>query len=144
MKTVCEALVKHLVATGETNNPLTPQDYEGVTDDGRKAIFCARCGEPKRIWREIDAIGFRGFTPALCVCGRARMAAQRAQKTEETRSTLRTKAGSLSPDCEFISSARSPEMDACWRYVKNWDEMRKRNVGLLLWGGNGSGKSHAA
>lgn len=137
------AATGNLARMGEARNPLAPEDYRGVTE-GREAVFCGVCNEPKRIWREIDAIGFHGFTPVLCACGRKRMAEQLAEKAEETRSTLRTKAGSLSPDCEFISSARSPEMDACWRYVKNWDEMRKRNVGLLLWGGNGSGKSHAA
>ena len=143
MKTVFKTVVESLTEKGEARNPLTPEDYRGITD-GREAIFCGVCHEPKRVWREIDAIGFHGFTPVLCVCGKKRREARLAENTQETRSTLRTKAGSLSPDCEFISSARSPEMDACWRYVKNWDEMRERNVGLLLWGGNGSGKSHAA
>ena len=143
MKNVFTSLVEDLAAKGEVKNPLTPEDYAGVTK-GCKAIFCGVCNEPKRVWREIDAIGFHGFVPTLCACGRKRAAERLAEKATETRQTLRTKAGSLSPDCEFISSVRSPEMDACWRYVKNWDEMRERNVGLLLWGGNGSGKSHAA
>ena len=143
MENAFTAVVKDLAAKGEAKNPLTPEDYRGVTE-GREAVFCGVCNEPKRIWREIGDIGFRGFTPVLCACGRKRREERMAAKTEETRQTLRTKAGSLSPDCEFISSVRSPEMDACWRYVKNWDEMRERNVGLLLWGGNGSGKSHAA
>ena len=143
MKNVFTEVVEGLAAKGEARNPLTPEDYRGVTD-GREAVFCGKCGEPKRIWRKIDAVDFQGFTPTLCACGRKQREARLAEDTAEKRSALRNKAGGLSPDCEFISSVRSPEMDACWRYAKNWDEMRERNVGLLLWGRNGSGKSHAA
>lgn len=144
METVFAAVVNDLAAKGEAKNPLAPEDYEGVTEDGRKAVFCAVCGEPKRLWRDMDVIGIHKCLPTLCACGRKREEARLAEKTEETRSTLRTKAGNLSPDCKFLKSVKSPEMDVCWRYVKNWPEMRERNVGLLLWGGAGSGKSHAA
>ena len=143
MKTVFKTVVESLTEKGEARNPLTPEDYRGITD-GREAIFCGVCHEPKRVWREIDAIGFHGFTPVLCVCGKKRREARLAENTQETRRTLRNKAGDLSPECDFASSERNPDLDKCWRYAKRWDDMREKNIGLLFWGGNGSGKSHAA
>lgn len=137
-------LIEDLAAKGEARNPLAPEDYEGVADDGRKAFFCARCGEPKRIWREMDVIGFRGFAPVLCACGRKRAEARLAEKAEETRRVLRTKSGNLSQKCRFEISEKTPDLDKAFRYAAQWDAMREKNIGLALWGGAGSGKSHAA
>ena len=35
-------------------------------------------------------------------------------------------------------------MQLAQRYVAHWPEMREKNVGLLLWGGVGTGKSFMA
>ena len=37
-----------------------------------------------------------------------------------------------------------PKLEQARRYVEHWDEMRKQNLGLLLWGKPGSGKTFAA
>jgi len=36
---------------------------------------------------------------------------------------------------------QNPQMQLAQRYVDHWPEMREKNVGLLLWGGVGTGKS---
>jgi len=37
-----------------------------------------------------------------------------------------------------------PQMEQMRKYAEHWEEMRRQNVGLLLWGPPGSGKSFAA
>ena len=39
---------------------------------------------------------------------------------------------------------QNPQMQLAQRYVNHWPEMREKNVGLLLWGGVGTGKSYMA
>lgn len=39
---------------------------------------------------------------------------------------------------------QNPQMQLAQRYVAHWSEMREKNVGLLLWGGVGTGKSFMA
>ena len=38
-------------------------------------------------------------------------------------------------------NGRSPQMHYAHRYVEQWQTMRSENLGLLLWGGVGTGKS---
>ena len=39
---------------------------------------------------------------------------------------------------------QNPQVQLAQRYVAHWPEMREKNVGLLLWGGVGTGKSFMA
>ena len=41
-------------------------------------------------------------------------------------------------------NGRSPQMHHAHRYVEQWQTMRTENLGLLLWGGVGTGKSFLA
>ena len=41
-------------------------------------------------------------------------------------------------------NGRSPQMHHAHRYMEQWQTMRKENIGLLLWGGVGTGKSFLA
>ena len=41
-------------------------------------------------------------------------------------------------------NGRSPQMHHAQRYVEQWRTMRSENIGLLLWGGVGTGKSFLA
>ena len=41
-------------------------------------------------------------------------------------------------------NGRSPQMHHAHRYVEQWQTMRSENIGLLLWGGVGTGKSFLA
>ena len=129
-------------------NPVKPEDYEGLDEKGRKTLFCGVCHEPKGITVELfngkmDRTALR-LMPVACECARKRYAEKRADESSWNRDTMRGEAGSLSLDCTFRDTKKTPEMDECWQYVQKWDAMRENNIGLLLWGGNGPGKSHAA
>lgn len=48
-------------------------------------------------------------------------------------------------DCTFDKDNGSvPQMEQAKRYVEHWKEMREANLGLLLWGQPGNGKTFAA
>ncbi|MCD8353527.1 MAG: ATP-binding protein, partial [Clostridiales bacterium] len=44
----------------------------------------------------------------------------------------------------FASAEDSPSIQMARRYVDNWPQMKENNLGLLLWGDVGTGKSFTA
>ena len=46
--------------------------------------------------------------------------------------------------CRFDTATMSEEIVKCKRYADAWDDMRRENNGLLLWGNTGNGKTFAA
>lgn len=47
-------------------------------------------------------------------------------------------------DWKFENAADSASIQMAKRYVENWKEARENNLGLLLWGDVGTGKSFTA
>lgn len=43
-----------------------------------------------------------------------------------------------------VDAVRGHQSEICRRYVEHWQEAREKNVGLLLWGDVGTGKSYLA
>ena len=41
-------------------------------------------------------------------------------------------------------NGKCPQMEHAHFYVENWETMKERNIGYLLWGGVGTGKSYFA
>lgn len=140
--------VKNIFQRAAELVPLADSDYEGVDERGNKAIFCGVCGEIKR--KTVMMPDLRDnlevkpiFVPRPCACGRKRAAEIKSEELELKRFQIRS-SGGINPTCVFQTSERDPDIEKCWRYAQKWDEMKAQNIGLLLWGGNGPGKSHAA
>lgn len=68
---------------------------------------------------------------------------ERAQWLEFRRKATFGAARSLDR-CIFDRAEDSPQLDRLRRYAGRWPEMRRENVGLLLWGPMGTGKTFAA
>lgn len=132
----------------ELASPLAPEDYEDTDETLGRVIRCGVCHEVKRYTMMFpdlrDHCKLKPRVNALfCRCARERAEKRRLEETERERERIRSHGGILR-DCAFANSERSPEMDKCFQYARKWDEMREKNIGLLLWGGNGPGKTHAA
>ena len=112
-------------------------DYKG--EDG--LLYCGKCHTPKQCL--VELYGVCRKMPCVCKCRahEAMEAARRAAVEEADR--LRVRYG-VSPTCTFAAAERSKALDACKRYADQWDEVSRENVGLLLWGGVGTGKTFAA
>ena len=89
--------------------------------------------------------------PVECACHKAEREQQEAAIKAQKHLDLvrRLKADGFSDsamlDWTFANdNGRSPQMHHAHRYVEQWRTMRSENIGLLLWGGVGTGKSFLA
>jgi len=113
-------------------------------------FHCRKCGGP---WQTVIAEPFgRGFKPR-CVCPCQREAERRRREAEERCQRMdrirRHKAQGLQDRYLYgytfaNDSGQNPVMAKARAYVDHWPEAFKRNIGLLLFGDVGTGKSFAA
>ena len=89
--------------------------------------------------------------PIECSCQRIERTKQEAiinqQKHNDLVRRLKTDGFSDSVMLNWTlenDNGRSPQMHHAQRYVEQWQTMRTENLGLLLWGGVGTGKSFLA
>ena len=126
-----------------------PEDYFGA--DG--LLYCGKCNTPKQAFFEghkrVPILGDRH--PIECQCRRVEREKQEAIINEQKHLGLvhRLKSDGFS-DTEMCNwtfandNGRNPQMKHAHRYVDKWAEVRTKNIGLLLWGGVGTGKSFLA
>lgn len=125
-----------------------PQDY--VAEDG--LLYCGSCNTPKEAFFPNGRKLFgRDRHPAECQC---RQEARKKQEEEERarlhhenvrRLKLQGFTDWAMQHWTFENDhGQNPQMHLAQRYVDYWPEMRGKNVGLLLWGGVGTGKSFMA
>ena len=139
-KTVLEQVIP---AVSKSNG-----DYYGK--DG--LLYCGKCHAPKEMFfaKGIVLMG-RNRHPIECACCKAKREQQEVAIRQQKHSELvrRLKAGGFSDtamlDWNFENDdGRAPQMHYAHRYVEQWQTMRAENLGLLLWGGVGTGKSFLA
>ena len=124
------------------------EDYHG--EDG--LLYCGKCHTPKEAFfaKGIALMG-KNKHPIECSCQRIERTKQEALINQQKHSDLvrRLKTDGFS-DSAMLNwtfendNGRSPQMHHAHRYVEQWQTMRTENLGLLLWGGVGTGKSFLA
>lgn len=134
-----------IISAANTANAEAPGDY---TRDG--LLFCGKCNTPKQSRQCF--MGHSITVGCLCRCAaeaRDREAATR-QKQEEADKIMRLRSSGISSQ-KFQNARFSLDdgqfpgpMGLLRRYVDNWERAYKENIGLLLWGGVGTGKSFGA
>lgn len=123
-----------------------PGDY---TENG--FLMCGKCHGKKEMILRIPGVSERKM-PCLCACG---VAAREAEAEERRKHAEIDKLGRLRSvgianqrfrDATFASDDGKNEktMQKIRRYVDQWETMRQENIGLLLYGDVGTGKSYAA
>lgn len=128
-----------------TKTELSDQDF---VKDG--LIHCGACGKPKQY--RLLLPGKERIVTCMCQCEadrRRRLQQEReAQERMESIRKLRTSAIQFQGyrDCTFAADdGKNPvQMDLAKRYVKKWQQMYRENIGLLLWGDVGTGKTFFA
>ena len=135
--------------------PENTEDYYG--EDG--LLYCGKCHTPKEAFfaKGIALMG-KNKHPIECSCQRIERTKQEAlinqqkhninqQKHNDLVRRLKTDGFSDSAMLDWTfenDNGRSPQMHYAHRYVEQWQTMRSENLGLLLWGGVGTGKSFLA
>ena len=144
-----------IIATAERDNPRSPDDY--LDDEG--FLVCGKCHTRKQCEVLMPA-GFFGPedqmmkvpTPCKCKMDEIEFEERRTKAQQEMLLVQDLKRGSLM-DEEFkdatfenyrVDKDNEKNMKMCRRYAEHFDDMLKKNMGLLLYGKVGTGKSYTA
>ena len=128
--------------------PENIEDYYG--EDG--LLYCGKCHTPKEAFfaKDIALMG-KNKHPVECSCQRIERTTQEALISQQKHSDLvrRLKTEGFSDPAMLNwtfenDNGRNLQMHHAHRYVEQWQTMRSENLGLLLWGGVGTGKSFLA
>lgn len=128
------------------------------TDFSRDGIvYCGVCGEPKQAWIDWipDESGHQDkkLVPVMCKCAQeAEQAENQRIKDQKFSEALRyyhqvINGSSISVATHCFGeddNQNSPIAKTCLRYVDQWQEMRRRNIGILFYGSRGTGKTFYA
>ncbi len=121
-----------------------PDDYE---KDG--LTWCGKCGTAKSC--KVELAGQPYVMPCLCKCRAEELARQEAARQEKARQDAikaNREASGMNPALQRMRFGENPYDPAadklCRAYVDKWQEMVKRNAGMLLVGNVGTGKTHLA
>ena len=126
----------------------SPDDL--TTEDGLR--LCAVCGEKKQTWFEVAGLIPKSKVPCMCKCERDKREAEEAErKRQEMKIRIERYRHTCLADeqykeCIFSrDDGADPEASGrCRKYVEKWDKMAENNIGLLLWGDVGGGKTFLA
>lgn len=128
-----------------------PEDYrvDGI-------LYCGKCRTSKEILvpeEQARQLGLRSnLFSVRCACSRAKLEEKDARAQELAH---RKKVEQLKKDCFGTADAMrewtfenddgsNPKMEYIHNFVDRWEEVCEKGLGLLIWGGIGTGKSFAA
>ncbi len=137
-----DALLNLMDATPE------PEDYTG--DD--VLLYCGKCHTPKEAYfAEGKNFLGRDRHPAECDCRRAEREKREKEETEKKHSdeVERLKRHGFTDTAmrEWTfgnDNGNCPQIEKAHFYVEHWETMKSENIGYLLWGNVGTGKSYFA
>lgn len=127
------------------NSQVTEQNYDYKKDG---LLYCGTCNTPKEFY-----LAYMDRTVGtLCKCSKevyGKEESERKQKEERERiGRLRTRGiqdrSFLTWTFENDDGSNPALTDKAMRYCVKWDTMHKDNIGLLLWGNVGTGKTYFA
>lgn len=138
-------MLEPVIRAASAANPQKPGDY--IHDN---LLHCGLCRTPKQC--RVNIMGNERVVSCMCQCAKEQAAAEEAdrQKQEEADRIMRLRnAGIVSQthrNARFdADDGRNPApMRTLRRYAERWDAVRSENIGLLLYGGVGTGKSYGA
>ena len=120
------------------------EQYRG--EDG--LIYCGKCHTPVQCRSTFE--GRERIMPCICKCQKEERERQeqRMKEEEQLLYVRRLKATGIQErhlqDWTFASATDTPSVQMAERYAENWKKVKAENLGLLLWGDVGTGKSFLA
>lgn len=134
---------------------MTSLEHSGVHNDGDYVgdggvLYCGKCHTPKEI--RVDLFGRERVLPMLCQCEARRRDEEEAawKEREFARRVERLRRACFAERGQSEHTFAADDRDdvrlsnAMRTYVDKWDEVRAKNMGLLLYGPPGTGKSFYA
>ncbi len=111
-------------------------------------IYCSKCHTPVQC--RVNLNGREAIVGCVCKCRQEELEREKKRLEEEDRlrRVQRLKANGIQEkhllEWRFEIADNSRDIQMGKRYVENWTKVRADNLGLLLWGEVGSGKSFLA
>lgn len=136
-----DVLIDSIAKKAEPVRDLVDYEKDGL-------LYCGHCNTPKQC--RIPIGGNVRLVGCQCACAaREYEAEKKARADREKRLRIETLRADGIRDksltaCRFGMATMSDEIVKCKRYADAWDDMRRENNGLLLWGNTGNGKTFAA
>lgn len=136
-------------AERKAQDGISPGDFIG--DDG--LVYCGVCKKPKQF--RVNLLGWKTVSTP-CDCEQARIdnaemeykANQRSLEISRSLQELRDEGviDSRLTGCRFADDDRKnpKQSDLVMRYVEQFEKMKAKNIGLLMYGGVGTGKTFLA
>lgn len=137
-------------------NALRSIIYTPAAEDGdyyeNGLLYCGKCHTPRQMRLDLFGDGDEKRVPVLCACEAAEQDAREAEdkgrREQQRKEAARDLAFSDSAwkYAAFVLDDRrdSTASDKCYRYAEHFREMREANVGLMLYGAVGTGKTYLA
>ena len=147
-----ETVIRAVAAIANSNQICNEIDF--ISNDG--LLCCGKCGGKKETIIQLQDRANPGKTvatkvPCTCRCERERIMAERTAKEELERverlkkaSLMGAKFDSATFDSCTVTEHNRRNLRICKRYAENFDDLYRRNQGLLMYGSVGTGKSYAA
>jgi len=123
-----------------------PREGEYLGEDG--LLYCEKCHTPIQCRKQF--LGKMRTLPCICRCRQEEMKRQKeeAEAREQMMKIQRLKSTGIQErhllDWRFDAAEDNETIRWAKNYVANWKRVRAENLGLLLWGDVGTGKSFAA
>ena len=142
------AEIRALIDKAAAGVELAEDEYINLSDG---LIHCKKCGGQRQT--VVPCFGKSGYFMPRCICQCQQEAEEQRKAAEERQRRMerikRRKAQGLQDrylyDYTFSNdNGQNPLMDKAHAYVENWKEAYKSNIGLLLFGDVGTGKSFFA
>lgn len=125
-----------------------PTDYLNEVDS---LMYCGKCHTPKQKRFDKPFIDGKDTVPVPCECRSKEIEEERRQadlrKHCQTVDRLRSQGIRDKKILEWIfdnDTTQSKQIDIAKGYVSNFEHIKANNVGMLLWGNIGTGKSFVA
>lgn len=140
-----DGLLEGIAARGRANN-----EAEGDFRDGEGFLCCGNCRTRKEHLIQLEEKTL--VVACLCECQteerehriREEERQEFRKKCEERRKDGITDPSYLAQTFDQDDSRNKPVSDVCHKYVDHWEEMKADNMGILFYGGVGTGKSFLA
>lgn len=143
-----DKLVEKIAEAGIVNHP--PQEGDYFSKEG--LLMCGKCHTPKR--KRIKPIDREILVVIPCKCEQEVMEKEAEEKRRQERfdkameltrcSLIGEKFKQANFDTCTVIKGNARQLKICKRYAENFEELFKKNQGLLLYGDCSTGKSHAA
>ena len=139
---IAEALLERFREKG----PPVPGENEYIGENG--LLFCSVCHTPKQC--RVSVMGRTAVMRCICDCDKKRLEQEKKRQDEEElqRRIRRLKANGIQEkhllDWRFDVAEDTADIRKARKYVENWQRVKAENLGLLLWGYVGTGKSFMA